>query len=59
MPGSEKQRPHVFFHTWEIEAKNKHIHKGKHDHIQIYMRNYSVELRKRRKGEEIDKASTI
>jgi hypothetical protein len=26
-PGSERQRPHEFCHTWKIEPKDKHIHK--------------------------------
>jgi hypothetical protein len=25
--GSERQRPHVFSHTWAIDPKDKHIHK--------------------------------
>jgi hypothetical protein len=35
--GSERQRPHIFSHMWEIDLKDKYIHENKHDHIQMYM----------------------
>jgi hypothetical protein len=36
-PGSERQRPLVFSHTWKTVPKGKHICKNKHDHIQTHM----------------------
>jgi hypothetical protein len=36
-PGSERQRPHVFSHTWKIDPKDRHIHKNKHGPIQTYI----------------------
>jgi hypothetical protein len=36
-PGSERQRPHVFSHTWKIDPKDKHTHKNKQDHTQTQM----------------------
>jgi hypothetical protein len=36
-PGSETQRLHVFFNTWKTDPKDKHIHKNKHDHIQMHI----------------------
>jgi hypothetical protein len=36
-PGSERQRPHASFHMWKINAKDKHIHKNKHNYIQAHM----------------------
>jgi hypothetical protein len=35
--GSERLSPHVFFHMWKIDPKDKHIQKTKHDHIQTQM----------------------
>jgi hypothetical protein len=35
--GSERQRPHVFFHMWKIDQKDKHVHKNMHEHIQTHM----------------------
>jgi hypothetical protein len=40
--GSERQRLHVFFHTWTIDPKDKHIHKNKHYNIQTHMYNMFV-----------------
>jgi hypothetical protein len=36
-PGSEKQRPHVFSHMWEIDPEDKPVHKNKCDHIQTHI----------------------
>jgi hypothetical protein len=30
---AQKERLHVFSHTWQIDPKDKHIHKNKHDCI--------------------------
>jgi hypothetical protein len=34
---AQKQKLHVFPCTWKIDAKDKHVHKNKHDHIQTHM----------------------
>jgi hypothetical protein len=41
-PGSERQRPHVFSHTWKIDPKDKHTHRNKHGHIETHMQNMFV-----------------
>jgi hypothetical protein len=33
----EKDKGHVVSYMWKIDPKDKHIHKNKHNHIQIYM----------------------
>jgi hypothetical protein len=35
-PGSKRQRPHVFSHTWKTDLKDKHMHKNKHYHTQTH-----------------------
>jgi hypothetical protein len=39
---TQRQRPRVFSHMWKTDPKDKHIHKNKHDHIQIHMQNMVV-----------------
>jgi hypothetical protein len=35
---AQKDKGHIFsLNTWKIEPNYKHIHKNKHDHIQIHM----------------------
>jgi hypothetical protein len=34
---TQKEKDHMFSLAWKIDPKDKHIHKNKHDHIQIHM----------------------
>jgi hypothetical protein len=41
-PGLETQLLHVFCHRWQLDPKDKHIHKCMHDHIYIYIQNVFI-----------------